>query len=143
MTYYKKLSEEKEINQSLIMLKVVRGLTLRAGVSRLTRQILNGWKLSQWLPVKRVRINIEVYVFTGNNWLSDMLQTGYVKEWADHSLQNSDLRSQSERQKHREEKKTPKDDSAKIQLNLIRLATWLNCTTRCLHTLKPCLPNLL
>jgi hypothetical protein len=52
-----------------------------------------------------------------------MLQTGDVKEWADHSLQNSDLRSQSERQKHREEKKTPEDDSAKIQLNLIRLAT--------------------
>jgi hypothetical protein len=39
---YKKLYKEKEINQSLIMLKVVRGLTLRAGVSRLTRQILNG-----------------------------------------------------------------------------------------------------
>jgi hypothetical protein len=55
-------------------------------------------------------------VFTGNNWFFDILQAWYVEERPDHSLQNSDLRPKSEREKHREEEKTPETEKSKITI---------------------------
>jgi len=46
-------------------------------------------------------------IFTGENRLLDVFELRDVEEGSDHSLHDSDLRPDAERQKHREEEQTP------------------------------------
>ena len=47
--------------------------------------------------------------FTCQNWFLDVLELRDVEQSSDHSFHDSDLRSDSQGEKHREEEKTPRN----------------------------------